>query len=338
MPAPLKPLLKSRTILAPMAGITDVAFRTLMSRRGSGASVTELISADGLIRLGKKTLELAAFQEEERPVGIQLFGGDPEIVSQAVEIVQKLGADFLDMNFGCPVPKVVRKGAGAAMTRDPEQLLDYLTRIKKDLSIPLTIKIRSGWDAHSINALEIAQVAEEVGCSWIAIHGRTRAQGYAGLADWKLIRKVATSVSIPVIGNGDILDAKTLERRLQESGCAAVMVGRGMLRNPWMFLEHQALKAGDSSPSPHWSFQELLEEHHQLLIESTSDYHATLQLKKFSMWYSFGFPGSRAFRRQVFQQKSLEKVLDLARHFFASVAHLSVHSKDSQPFLKGGHG
>lgn len=337
--APSTPIpLQTRTLLAPMAGITDVAFRTLMRRRGSAASITELVSADGLIRAGAKTLRLCAFREEERPLGIQLFGGDPEVVARGVEIAQELGADFVDMNFGCPVPKVVRKGGGSAATRDLDRLHAYLTRVKRDMSVPLTIKIRTGWDAESINAIEVARVAEDVGCAWVAVHGRTRAQGYAGLADWDYLAEVAAAVSIPVIGNGDILDAEQLEKRLQESGCAAVMVGRGLLRNPWMFLEHQALTQGRPPEEAAGCFQELLEEHLALLREHANEHHTLLQMKKFSMWYSFGYPGARAFRRDVFQLDDLEAVRDFALSFFESVAHIPVHTKDARPFLKGGHG
>ena len=328
--------LDGQTILAPMAGITDIAFRTLMRRKGSAASITELVSADGMIRGGAKTLRLAAFLPEERPIGIQLFGADADVVVQAAETCQEMGCDFIDMNFGCPVPKVVKKGAGAAMTRDLDRLHAYLTRVKAGLSVPLTIKVRTGWDADSVNVLEVARVAEDVGCAWIAIHGRTRAQGYRGYADWDLIREVAQGVSMPVIGNGDILEADEAERRIQETGCAAVMIGRGALRNPWIFSEHQALKAGEEPGLG--TFLELLEEHRALLLAHHAEKHALLQLKKFSMWYSFGFPGSRDFRRRVFQEDSLDEVWDVARAYFEGVAHLPASSKDRQPFLKGGHG
>lgn len=330
--------LESPTILAPMAGITDLAFRTVMRRRGSAASITELVSADGLIRGGQKTRALCAFLPEERPFGVQLFGAEPEVVTRAVDIAQEMGADFVDMNFGCPVPKVTKKGAGAAMTRDPDRLHAYLTRVKAACSVPLTIKVRTGWDAHSVNVLEVARVAEDVGCAWIAIHGRTRAQGYAGRADWDLIRRVAEAVTIPVIGNGDVLEAEELATRLETSGCRGVMVGRGVLRNPWLFAEYAALASGGETGRVGSSFLGLLDELRQLLEGHFSARHAILQLKKFSMWFSFGFPGSREFRSHVFQGRTLEEVADRARHFFQGVAHLSVHSKDRQPFLKGGHG
>lgn len=336
MQQPPQIALDGQTILAPMAGITDIAFRTLMRRKGSAASVTELVSADGMIRGGSKTRRLAAFLPEERPIGIQLFGAEADVVVQAAEICQEMGCDFIDLNFGCPVPKVVKKGAGAAMTRDLDRLRAYLTQVKAGLSVPLTIKVRTGWDADSVNVLEVARVAAEVGCAWIAIHGRTRAQGYRGYADWDLIREVAQGVAIPVIGNGDILEASEAERRLQETGCAAVMIGRGALRDPWVFAAHRALRAGQEPTLG--TFLELLTEHRELLLAHHDERHTVLQLKKFSMWYSFGYPGSRDFRRRVFQEEHLDTVWDVARAYFEGVAHLPASSKDRQPFLKGGHG
>lgn len=331
--------LENPTILAPMAGITDLAYRTVMRRRGSAVSITELVSADGLLRGGEKTLRLCAYLPEERPFGVQLFGHDPDIVRRAADVCQEQGADFIDMNFGCPVPKVVKKGAGAAMTRDPDRLHRYLTAVRAGLDVPLTIKVRTGWDAGSINVLEVARVAQDVGCEWIAIHGRTRAQGYKGYADWDLIAAVAAAVDIPVIGNGDILDAPEAARRLRESGCRGVMIGRGALRNPWVFSEHAALAAGEPAPAiTGRSFLGLLEEQRALLVEHNTPRHATLQMKKFSMWYSFGFRGSRDFRRRVFQHDEIDGVWDEARTYFEAVGDESVHSKDRQPFLKGGHG
>jgi nifR3 family TIM-barrel protein len=320
-----------------MAGITDIAFRTVMRRRGSAVSITELVSADGLIRGGKRSLELCAYLPEERPFGVQLFGSDPEVMLPAIDRCQEMGADFIDLNFGCPVPKVVKKGAGAAGTRDTVKLHAFLSSLIAGMDIPLTIKIRTGWDADSVNCVEVARVAEDVGCAWVAIHGRTRAQGYAGRADWDLIAEVARSVSIPVIGNGDLLDGPQCLERMEASGCAAVMVGRGVLRNPWMFLAalRQLHPEREVEPS---DFVKLLEEQRALLEEHTTPRHTLLQLKKFSMWYSFGFPGSRAFRRGIFRHEDADGIFDSAREFFSSVAHLTPDDKDRKPFLKGGHG
>lgn len=324
-------------MLAPMAGISDLAFRTLMRRRGSAVSVTELVSADGLVRGGAKTLEMCKYLPEERPFAIQLFGSTAEMLARGIEVCQRLGVDFVDLNFGCPVPKVVNKGSGAAMTRDPCRLQGVLETLVKGMSVPLTIKIRTGWDAHSINALEVVQAAEAAGVAWVAIHGRTRAQGYSGQADWALIERVARAVRIPVIGNGDLIDARQALGRLAGSGCAAVMIGRGALRDPWILAETAAVASGLPPPGPR-DFVALLGELRDLLVGHYPLRHALLQMKKFSMWFSFGFPGAREFRKTAFTGETVEAVWNRARAFFDSVAHIDVAQKDRGFFLKGGHG
>lgn len=327
-------ILESPTVLAPMAGITDLPFRTVLRRRSSAVSITELISADGLIRGTGRSFELMDYLEEERPFGVQLFGSSPEVVAQAIQLCQERGADFIDMNFGCPVPKVVKKGAGAAMTRDPDAMHRFLSFLKADMDVPLTIKIRTGWDADTVNAIEVSQAAEAAGCAWVAIHGRTRAQGYSGYADWERIDQVARSVSIPVLGNGDLLDADQIRERLETTACKGVMVGRGVLRNPWMFQEFMDPEAKAQGED----FVTLLKEQKELLEAHTKPRHALLQMKKFSMWYSFGFPGSREFRKGVFRGEVLDEVFERAAEFFSNLEDPSPHVKDRQPFLKGGHG
>ncbi len=328
--------LDSPMLLAPMAGITDVAFRTLMRRRGSAVSITELVSADGLVRRGRKTLEMVAFREDERPFAVQLFGSDPAILEAAIHICQaELKVDFVDLNMGCPVPKVAGKGAGAAMTRDPCRLQATLERLVRGMQVPLTIKVRTGWDDASINVLEVAQAAEAAGVAWIAIHGRTRAQGYSGRADWDLIERVAGAVRIPVIGNGDLVDPDEIRRRLAMTRCRAVMVGRGLLRDPWLFL--QALGRMTRAPTA-GDFVDLLAEHRALLDAHSSPRHTLLQLKKFGMWYSFGFPGARAFRSALFQEEDPDRVQEAAMRYFRSLGPLATAEKDRTAFLKGGHG
>ena len=213
--------------MAPMAGITDVVFRTLIRELGAEIVVSELISAEGLVRGGKKTLELVQFCEAERPVGIQIFGSSIDTLVEAAKIVQSQGADFVDLNLGCPVKKVVCDGGGAAWLRDPVQLGKLLSAMKAALRIPLTIKVRTGWDESSRNVHEVARVAGDSGVAWIAIHGRTRAQGYAGKSDWDLIREVARSSAIPVIGNGDIITASDAKKKIEDGFAHAVMIGRG---------------------------------------------------------------------------------------------------------------
>ena len=216
----------------------------LSASSGAEVVVSELISAEGLVRGGKKTLELMAFCEAERPVGIQIFGSSIDTMVEAAKIIQSQGADFVDLNLGCPVKKVVCDGGGAAWLRDPVQLGKLLSAMKTALHIHCTIKVRTGWMV-SRNVQEVARVAAESGVAWIAIHGRTRAQGYAGRSDWELIREVAHASAIPVIGNGDIITASDAKRKIEEGYAHAVMIGRGALKDPWIFREISGLHEGN---------------------------------------------------------------------------------------------
>jgi tRNA-dihydrouridine synthase B len=228
-------------VLAPMAGITDSVFRSQMRSLGCGVVITELISAHAIEFKNKKTLDMMRFDEIQHPVGIQLFGEDPEMLGRSAYFAQELGADFIDLNFGCPVTKVVKKGAGSAILRDLPQVSRVFSAVRKAIQIPLTVKIRTGWDESSRNASRVAQLAFDEGLTWVAIHGRTRAAGYSGLADWDYITEVKQKAPLPIIGNGDIHSAEQAVRRLRESGCDAVMIGRGCLKNPWIFQEASIL-------------------------------------------------------------------------------------------------
>jgi tRNA-dihydrouridine synthase B len=224
-------------VLAPMAGITDMPFRRLIKRLGAGTVISEFVSAHAVVQRSVKTNRYLAYHDEERPVGIQLFGGDEDVLAEAARVVQGAGVDFVDINLGCPVPKVTKKGGGSAWLCRTNDLGGMLRKVRSAISIPLTIKIRSGWDSDSINALEVVRIAREEGIAAVAIHGRTRVQGYSGNADWKLIREVAEAKILPIIGNGDIVSGPLAAARLFESGCAGVMIGRGALKNPWIFRE-----------------------------------------------------------------------------------------------------
>src|SRR5262245_15684821 len=237
-------------VLAPMAAITDRPFRSFMREMGCGVVVSELVSATGLKYSSEKTLKLMEFDEVQHPVGIQLFGEELDHLSEAAKKVEQLGADFVDLNFGCPVPKVVKKGAGAACLRDPARLAEILRTVKSAITIPLTIKIRTGWDEGSRNALEIANIAYNEGVHWVAIHGRTRAQAYTGFADWDFISEVKEKAKLPILGNGDIQSAAQANSRLQQSGCDGVLIGRGCLKNPWIFEESLRLFQRDFENKP----------------------------------------------------------------------------------------
>jgi nifR3 family TIM-barrel protein len=319
-----------RYFMAPMAGISDVVFRRLIREMSAQAVVSELISSEGLVRGGKKTLELMQFCDEERPVGIQIFGSDADTMTRAAAIVQEQGADFVDVNFGCPVKKVVCDGGGAAWLRDPAKLRDLLASMKSALRIPLSIKVRTGWDEKSINVREIVQAAADAGVAWVAIHGRTRAQGYSGAADWELIRRIAQASPIPIVGNGDLIRADSAVKRIEGGYAHAVMIGRGALKNPWIFREILGLSTDD------YDFHRVISRHFELALEYKGRDRAFLSLKKFMAWYAAGYPHASQFRASIFQTRDIDELRELAAGFFRGIAYSPVD--DGQPFLMGGHG
>ena len=233
--------------LAPMAGMTDTAFRRLVKRRGGcGLVVTEMVSSEGLVRGIDRTLEYAEYTEEERPVSIQIFGGDPEKMAAAAQIVEGMGADIVDVNMGCPVPKIAKDNAGCSLMREPEHAADVVRAMAKAVRIPVTVKMRAGWDATEINAPDLAKRMEDAGAAALAVHGRTAAQSYTGSSDWNLIARVAAEVSIPVFGSGDCVDPSGLVEKMNGGPISGVLVGRGALRNPWIFEQAADIAAGRS--------------------------------------------------------------------------------------------
>jgi nifR3 family TIM-barrel protein len=230
--------------LAPMAGMTDTAFRRLVKRNGGcGLVVTEMVSSEGLVRGIDRTLEYAEYTEAERPVSIQIFGGDPEKMAAAAQIVEGMGADIVDVNMGCPVPKIAKHDAGCSLMRDPEHAASIVRAMTRAVGIPVTVKMRAGWDATAINAPDVARRIEDAGASAVAVHGRTAAQSYTGFSDWDLIAQVASQLSIPVFGSGDCVEAEQIVERMR-AGVGGVLVGRGALRNPWIFQQAADLAAG----------------------------------------------------------------------------------------------
>jgi tRNA-dihydrouridine synthase B len=231
--------------LAPMAGMTDTAFRRLVKRQGGcGLVVSEMVSSEGLVRGIDRTLEYAEFTEEERPVSIQIFGGDPEKMASAAQIVEGMGADIVDVNMGCPVPKIAKHNAGCSLMREPAHAADVIRAMSRAVRIPVTVKMRAGWDASEINAPELARRLEDAGAAAVAVHGRTAAQSYSGSSDWDLIARVAGDLSIPVFGSGDCIDPEQMVERLRNNGVRGVLVGRGALRNPWIFEQAADLAGG----------------------------------------------------------------------------------------------
>src|SRR5688500_9271877 len=228
--------LVSPLVVAPMAGMTDTAFRRLVKRHGGcGPVVTEMVSSEGLVRGIDRTLEYAEYTEEERPVSIQIFGGDPEKMAAAAQIVEGMGADIVDVNMGCPVPKIAKHNAGCSLMREPEHAASVIRAMTRAVRIPVTVKMRAGWDANEINAPDLARRIEDAGAAAVTGHGRTAAQSYSGFSDWDLIGRVASGVSIPVLGSGDCIEPAHLVDRLANRAVAGVLVGRGALRNPWIF-------------------------------------------------------------------------------------------------------
>ena len=248
--------------LAPMAGMTDTAFRRLVKRRGGcGLVVTEMVSSEGLVRGIDRTLEYAEYTEEERPVSIQIFGGDPVKMADAAQIVEGMGADVVDINMGCPVPKIAKHNAGCSLMREPEHAASVVRAMAKAVRIPVTVKMRAGWNDHEINAPELARMVEGAGAAAIAVHGRTAAQSYSGQSDWDLIARVAGAIKIPVFGSGDCVDPGQVVSRLARGAVGGVLVGRGALRNPWIFRQAAAMAAGQE-PEP-----VSLEERGQFLLD-----------------------------------------------------------------------
>jgi len=342
MPARIDLIQKLREnpfVLAPMAGITDHAFRSFMRARKAGIVITELVSATGIEYKNDRTKKLMSFDETQRPVGIQLFGEDPEIMANAAKYAEDLGADFVDLNFGCPVNKVIKKGAGSAILKDLPHMVLVLSTIKKALQIPLTIKIRTGWDHETRNADEVAKIAFNEGITWMAIHGRTRSQAYSGLADWDYIADIKSRAKLPILGNGDILTAKQAVLRLQQTGVDGVMIGRGCLKNPDIFREALALWQGEKPDSTLTKdYVSLYRQLYEVLSAHCDERILQIQLKKFAAWFATGYPGASQFRKTIFQAKLTDEVMNLSLAFFAQANVVEQEDTSHEAFLMGGHG
>jgi len=319
--------------LAPMAGITDRPFRSFMRELGCGAVVSELVSSTGLRFSSQKTLKLMEFEPVQHPVGIQLFGENLEHLADAAAIVEQMGADFVDLNFGCPVPKVVNKGAGSACLKDLAVLRDVIRAAKSKISIPLTIKVRTGWDHNTRNTDQVARVAADEGVTWVAIHGRTRAAQYTGRADWDYIREVKAGSPLPILGNGDIASGEQARSRISETGCDGVMIGRGCLKNPRIFM--QARGRTDLDDVSLWTILSRLHVH---LLTFYEQRMVLLQMRKFASWYSAGYPGAAAFRKDLFTMADSVAVLDRIEMFYSGLGTVRPADTSGEAFLMGGHG
>lgn len=288
-------------ILAPMAGITDMPFRALCREQGATFSYTEMISAKALYYKNKNTLPLLQVAKGERPIAVQLFGSEPELLAQEALKLEEGPYDIFDVNMGCPVPKVVNNGEGSALMRDPEKIGQIVSAMTKVLHKPVTIKIRKGFSADQINAVEVAKRAEDAGVAAIAIHGRTREEYYSGHADYDIIRQVKEAVSIPVMGSGDIYKGKDAKRMLDETGCDAVMIARGARGNPWIFREvAHFLETGEELPRPSVEeVKEMILRHARMLIDFCGENMAIRQMRKHAGYYVTGYPDASRIRREV---------------------------------------
>lgn len=308
--------LKNNVLLAPMAGVTDKAFRMITKPFGPGLMYTEMVSGKGLFYNSKKTSDLLATEEDERPVATQLFGHEPDVLASIAEKALEFGAELIDINMGCPAPKITGSGDGSALSKTPQLAGEIVAAVVAAVDVPVTVKIRKGWDDSLINAVEMAQIAEKNGASAITVHGRTRQQFYSGTADLDIIKEVKQAVSIPVIGNGDIIDEDSAKRMLNYTGCDGIMIGRGAQGNPWIFERViHFLETGKKLPLPTPEERaKKMKEHLELLIKYKGDYRGIQEARKHMAWYIKGCRGGAKLREAIMRastQGEMLKIIDL---------------------------
>ena len=308
-------------VLSPMAGVTDISFRRLLKRRGGiGLTVSEFISVEGLTRNNPKSKRQMRFYEAERPFAVQIFGAQPERMRMAAEMAEEVGADILDVNCGCPAPKVVKHGGGSALLRDLPRLETILKEIKKAITIPLTIKIRAGYSDTTINAIETAQLAESCGVEHIALHGRTREQGYRGLADWDLVKQIKKVVSVPVSGSGDVTDIDQALARFRETDCDGVLVGRGAMANPWIFRQVEDTICGREPFHPTLEDKRaVLLEYFEMLREDMPEIAAIGRMKQLAGQFTRGLQGGALFRTALYHSHSVAEILERISEYFETI-------------------
>lgn len=300
-------------ILAPMAGVTDLPFRLICKEKGAGLLGMEMVSAKAIYFHNKNTMELMEIHPEEVPVSLQLFGSDADIISEMAKQIEERPFSILDINMGCPVPKVVNNGEGSALMKNPKLVEEIVTKTVKAIKKPVTVKIRKGFDEEHVNAVEIAKIAEGCGAAAVAVHGRTREQYYAGEADWDIIAKVKEAVSIPVIGNGDVTDVDSAVRLQKQTNCDGIMIGRGARGNPWIFVElNHYFKTGEILPRPDKEqIKQTILRHGELQMQYKGEYTAVREMRKHVAWYTGGLPHSAALRRKINEVESMEALREL---------------------------
>lgn len=320
--------LNNNIILAPMAGVTDMPFRMICKKYGNpGLLCNEMVSSKAISYKDEKTLEMLKFDEAERPISMQIFGSDAEIMGEAAKYIEQF-ADIIDINMGCPAPKVVKNGDGSKLLLDLENVKRIIETVRKSVEKPLTVKIRKGWDHEHIVATEVAKIAEEAGADAIIVHGRTRDEYYAGMSDWNIIRDVKNSVKIPVVGNGDIKSVEDAKRMFDVTGVDGIMIGRASLGNPWIFKEiienlsnidkHGGVLLNKIDVSPN-DKKEVMKEHFKLLLEQKGEYTATREIRKHIAWYSKGLKDSSCLREKTNQVETANDFYRIVDEYFSKI-------------------
>lgn len=312
--------IKNRIVFAPMAGVSNISYRQIIKEMGAGLIYSEMISTLGIKYNGKKTIDLINFEETERPISIQIFGSDIEsFVKAAKYIEENFHPDIIDINMGCPVPKVaIKSQAGSALLKDPNKIYEIVKNVVDNTNTPITVKIRSGWDEKNINAVEVAKKIEKAGASAVAIHARTRSQGYSGKANWDIIKEVKASVNIPVIGNGDITTIYEAEKMLKETKCDAIMIGRATLGNPWFIKECvEYIENGKiiNKPTDKEKIDMILH-HYNLLKKYTNEKTALLEIRTHALWYLKGIPSTKEIKTKICQAKTEEEFLKIINSIY----------------------